>query len=115
MIFSITIILLSIQTVKAESVTRVMNDYYYLRTHPDGTRYSDRDYTYFIDGKVVYCIEPGVRLGSDYSVLDNYNIPYENKLRILLVKSWQVLQLSILLNSIKQKSAMKHSIQLFLI
>ena len=84
LIFSITIILLSIQTVKAESVTRVMNDYYYLRTHPDGTRYSDRDYTYFIDGKVVYCIEPGVRLGSDYSVLDNYNIPYENKLRILL-------------------------------
>lgn len=84
LIFSLTIILLSIQTVKAESVTRVMNNYYYLRTHPDGTRFSDRDYTYFIDGKVVYCIEPGVRLGSDYSVLDNYNIPYENKLRILL-------------------------------
>ncbi|MBQ7240514.1 MAG: Cys-Gln thioester bond-forming surface protein [Bacilli bacterium] len=84
LIFSLTIILLSIQVVKAESVTRVMNDYYYLRTHPDGTRFSDRDYTYYINGKVVYCIEPGVRLGSDYSVLDNYNIPYENKLRILL-------------------------------
>lgn len=84
LIFSLYLCFLTIQTVKAESVTRVMNDYYYLRTHPDGTRYSDRDYTYFIDGKVVYCIEPGVRLGSDYSVLDNYNIPYENKLRILL-------------------------------
>ncbi len=78
------ILILTIPKVNAKEVTRVSNNYYYTRYHPNGIRYSDQDYSYFIDGKIVYCIEPGVRLGSDYSELDNYDIPYENKLRILL-------------------------------
>jgi hypothetical protein len=84
LIFSIFITILIIPNVEAKGVSRVKNDYYYTRTHPDGTRYSDQDYSYYIDGRIVYCIEPGVRLGSDYNELDNYNIPYKNKLRILL-------------------------------
>ena len=83
LIFLITTIL-AIPKVEAKEVTRVKNNYYYTRYHPNGVKYSDQDYSYYIDDKIVYCIEPGVRLGSDYSELDNYHIPYENKLWILL-------------------------------
>ncbi len=83
LIFLIMLIL-TIPKVDAKEVTRVSNNVYYTRYHPNGVRYSDQDYSYFIDGKIVYCIEPGTKLGSDYSELDNYDIPYENKLRILL-------------------------------
>ncbi|MCR5482949.1 MAG: hypothetical protein K6E99_00855 [Bacilli bacterium] len=80
----LVILILTIPKVDAMEVTRVKNDYYYTRYHPNGVKYSDQDYSYYIDGKIVYCIEPGVKLGSDYSELDNYDIPYENKLRIIL-------------------------------
>ena len=83
LIFLITTIL-AIPKVEAKEVTRVKNNYYYTRYHPNGVKYSDQDYSYYIDDKIVYCIEPGVRLGNDYSELDNYDIPYEKKLRILL-------------------------------
>ena len=75
---------LTMPKVDAQTVTRVKNNYYYTRYHPNGVKYSDQDYSYYIDDKIVYCIEPGIKLGSDYNELDNYDIPYENKLRILL-------------------------------
>lgn len=84
LIFSIFISLILIPEVKAVSVTKVATDYYYTRYDPDGTRNSDRFNLHYIDDKIVYCIEPGVKLGTDYNIDDSYNIPYENKLRILL-------------------------------
>ena len=78
------ITILTIPKVEAVSVRKVETGYYYTRFDPDGTRNSDKFNLHYIDDKIVYCIEPGVKLGEDYNVDELYNIPYESKLRILL-------------------------------
>lgn len=83
-IFSIVVILMSITKVYAYDVIKVNSDYYYTRINSDGTKFSDKAVSYYINSKPVYCIEPGKKLGNNYTINENYNINSENKLRILL-------------------------------
>ena len=80
--------LLTIPKVNAYEVVTSTTDYYYTRYNSDGTQFSDKATLYFIDDKPVFCIEPGKKLGSNYSINKNYNISYKNKIRIILAANY---------------------------
>ena len=86
----VIIILISIMSfsiipkVKAYEVVKNYTDYYFTRYNSDGTSFSDKATLYYINGNPVFCIEPGKKLGSSYSIDENYNLNYKNKIRILL-------------------------------
>lgn len=83
-IFSFVVCFLSITKVYAYNVVKVNSDYYYTRYNSDGTQFSDKAVSYYINNNPVYCIEPGKKLGNTYSLDNNYNMTSENKIRILL-------------------------------
>lgn len=54
--------------VNALSIDKEETGYYYYRYQPDGTKFSDKAYNYYVNNKFVYCIEPGRTVGTEYSI-----------------------------------------------
>ena len=70
--------------IKAVNITKEDLGYSYTFISEVGRNFSDKAYIYYVDGKVSYCIEPGVPLGSNesYSVGNITNITSSKRDRI---------------------------------
>ena len=65
---SLTSIFIFKNDVFALGLTKRDTGYYFTRYSSDGSRFSDKAYNYYIDGKLVYCIEPGKSVGDNYRI-----------------------------------------------
>ena len=79
-IFYVFIIaLFGVKEAKASTITTETLDYYFTFLKDNNHNFSDVSTIYYIDGRVSYCIEPGVKLGSDYNNQGNLDHLDENK------------------------------------
>ena len=68
---------------KASTVVNTPLEYYFTFVSDVGRNFSDKMSYYEIDNKTAYCIEPGVKLGSDYNSLsDLSNLSSDKKRRL---------------------------------
>lgn len=77
-------------TVNAESTTLKMTDsgWWWQRIQPDDGNYHSWHLTWYeFNGRIAYCIQPGIPEGDTYQTgnLDSYNISNEQKERIMLI------------------------------
>lgn len=90
LIISVVGLVAGTQTVNAESATLKMTDsgWWWQRIQPaDGNYHSWHLTWYEFNGRVAYCIQPGIPEGDTYQTgnLDSYNISNEQKERIMLI------------------------------
>jgi uncharacterized surface anchored protein len=71
--------LFSVNEAKASTITHEELGYYFTFINENNRNFSDESTIYYIDGKVAYCIEPGVKLGSDYNTIGNLDNLDSNK------------------------------------
>ena len=77
-------------TVNAESTTLKMTDsgWWWQRIQPEDGNYHSWHLTWYeFNGRIAYCIQPGIPEGDTYQTgnLDSYNISNEQKERIMLI------------------------------
>ena len=90
LVLSVVGLVASAHTVNAESATLKMTDsgWWWQRIQPqDGKTHSWNLTWYEFNGRVAYCIQPGIAEGDIYQIgnLDSYNISNEQKERIMLL------------------------------
>ena len=69
--------------VKASTVVNTPLEYYFTFVSDVGRNFSDKMSYYEIDNKTAYCIEPGVKLGSEYNSLSDLSNLFSDKKRRL--------------------------------
>ena len=90
LIISVVGLVAGTNTVNAESATLKMTDsgWWWQRIQPDDGNYHSWHLTWYeFNGRVAYCIQPGIPEGDNYQTgnLDSYNISNEQKERIMLI------------------------------
>ena len=80
---SLFVVMLICENASAFTITSESTGLYFTFMKENGHRFSDEAKVYYVDGRLAYCIEPGIAMGSnDYYIGDLNHLSEEKKRRI---------------------------------